>query len=216
MIPMPPSHCVNWRQMPSERLISSKSVTTLAPVVVKPDMPSKYASSGLESCSPPSKRYGIEANAAASSHVDRDDEESLADADAPGRIRRQRARARSPTPLVTDARDDERAERLPVPERERDGEERGEAEVLPEHPDEVGDGGDVDRESPRAADPRDGLTSTHSASTTHGAFAASVKMITRSPASSTSSPCGKIAAPLRTIAPMIEPCTGMSRNAMPM
>ncbi len=41
MIPIPPSHCVNWRQMPSERLISSKSVTTLAPVVVNPDMPSK-------------------------------------------------------------------------------------------------------------------------------------------------------------------------------
>src|SRR5512145_1176533 len=32
-------------------------------------MPSKYASSGLESCSPPSNRYGIEANPAASSQV---------------------------------------------------------------------------------------------------------------------------------------------------
>ena len=47
--------------------------------------------------------------------------------------------------------------------------------------------------------------STHNASTTHGASAASVKMITRSPASSTSPPCGKTAWPLRTIAPMMDP-----------
>ena len=41
MIPMPPSHCVNWRHIESERESSSKSVTTLAPVVVAADMPSR-------------------------------------------------------------------------------------------------------------------------------------------------------------------------------
>ena len=38
---IPPSHCVYWRQIPSERFSAEKSVTTVAPVVVKPDMPSK-------------------------------------------------------------------------------------------------------------------------------------------------------------------------------
>ena len=48
---------------------SSKSVTTLAPVVVKPDIPSKYASIGWPSWSPPTKRYGSEAKAAVTSSV---------------------------------------------------------------------------------------------------------------------------------------------------
>ena len=43
---MPPSHCVNCRHIPSERESSPKSLTTVAPVVVNPDIDSKYASSG--------------------------------------------------------------------------------------------------------------------------------------------------------------------------
>jgi hypothetical protein len=41
MIPIPPSHCVSWRQIATERSRPSMSVTTLAPVVVKPDIASK-------------------------------------------------------------------------------------------------------------------------------------------------------------------------------
>ncbi len=41
MIPIPPSHEVNWRQSTSERESSSTFVSTLAPVVVKPDIDSK-------------------------------------------------------------------------------------------------------------------------------------------------------------------------------
>ena len=43
---MPPSHWVNWRHIASDFESSSKSVTTLAPVVVAADIPSRYASSG--------------------------------------------------------------------------------------------------------------------------------------------------------------------------
>ena len=100
MIPMPPSHCVNWRQMPSDRLISSKSVTTDAPVVVNPDMPSKYASSGLESCSPPSKRYGMPANAAASSHTSATTRNPSRMLTRPAAFAVARSSAQ-PTPLVT-------------------------------------------------------------------------------------------------------------------
>ncbi len=38
MIPIPPSHCVNWRHMRIERGRSSGLGTTLDPVVVKPDI----------------------------------------------------------------------------------------------------------------------------------------------------------------------------------
>jgi hypothetical protein len=41
MMPIPPNHCVNWRHIARERERPSKSVTTVAPVVVNPDMPSK-------------------------------------------------------------------------------------------------------------------------------------------------------------------------------
>ncbi len=55
----------------------------------------------------------------------------------------------------------------------------------------------------------------HSALTTRGASAASVKTITRSPACSTSSRCGNIALPFRTTAPMSAPRTGISLNFLP-
>ncbi len=144
-----------------------------------------------------------------------DDEEPFAHSDA--------ARCVTGRPLESeaeatrdDAGDDERVERLVVCEREGDGEERGETEVLARASRR---GFRLRRRRLRAAAAGRSARrcgSRHSASTTHGAFAASVKMITRSPASRTSSPCGKIAVPLRTIAPMIEPWTGMSRNAIPM
>ncbi len=43
---MPPSHWVNWRHISSERGRASMSVSTVAPVVVNPDIPSKNASVG--------------------------------------------------------------------------------------------------------------------------------------------------------------------------
>ena len=43
----------------------------------------------------------------------------------------------------------------------------------------------------------------------------SVKTITRSPGSSTSSPRGKIASPSRTMAPISAPRIGMSRKRLP-
>ncbi len=41
MIPMPPSHWVNWRHISSERSSAAMSVRTDAPVVVNPDIASK-------------------------------------------------------------------------------------------------------------------------------------------------------------------------------
>jgi hypothetical protein len=56
MIPMPPSHWVNWRHMSIELFSAGMSVRTLEPVVVKPDIDSKSASTGLESCCSPERR----------------------------------------------------------------------------------------------------------------------------------------------------------------
>ncbi len=69
MIPMPPSHWVNWRHMATERGRASMSVSTVAPVVVKPDIASKYASNGLESCGTSARRYVRAPYEAAHSHV---------------------------------------------------------------------------------------------------------------------------------------------------
>ena len=49
MIPIPPSHWLSWRQRRIDRSSASTSVTTVAPVVVKPDIPSKNASIGCDS-----------------------------------------------------------------------------------------------------------------------------------------------------------------------
>ncbi len=53
MIPMPPTHCVSWRQIAMLFGRSSTWTTMLPPVVLKPDIPSKYASSGRPSCGSP-------------------------------------------------------------------------------------------------------------------------------------------------------------------
>ena len=55
MIPMPPSHWVNWRQIAMLRGSSSTCAATLPPVVLKPDIPSKYASSGRSSWGSPAR-----------------------------------------------------------------------------------------------------------------------------------------------------------------
>ncbi len=47
MKPMPPSHCVSARQNSTLLAFDSISVITDAPVVVKPDIDSKYASTGF-------------------------------------------------------------------------------------------------------------------------------------------------------------------------
>ena len=41
MIPIPPSHWLNWRHIATEWSRAGTSVRTLAPVVVIPDMASK-------------------------------------------------------------------------------------------------------------------------------------------------------------------------------
>ena len=69
MIPMPPSHCVNWRHIARLRGSSSTLTTMLPPVVLKPDIPSKYASIGREICGSPEKMYGSAPSAAAASQV---------------------------------------------------------------------------------------------------------------------------------------------------
>ena len=57
MIPTPPSHAVNWRHMSIECDSAGMSVRTLDPVVEKPDIDSKSASTGRASCGSAS-RYG--------------------------------------------------------------------------------------------------------------------------------------------------------------
>ena len=69
MIPIPPSHWLSWRHRSSERSRLSTSAMIVAPVVEKPDMPSKNASTGRETWRSSEKRYGSEAYTAASSQV---------------------------------------------------------------------------------------------------------------------------------------------------
>ena len=69
MIPIPPSHWLNWRHMAMDLSSARRSVATLEPVVVIPDMPSKYASTGRESCSSDERTYGSATTAATTSHV---------------------------------------------------------------------------------------------------------------------------------------------------
>ncbi len=69
MIPIPPSHWLSWRQIRIDRSSDSTSVTTVAPVVVNPDIPSKNASMGCDSCGSPERRYGRPAYSAARSQV---------------------------------------------------------------------------------------------------------------------------------------------------
>ena len=50
MIPTPPIQVVNCRHIAIERDSASMSVSTLEPVVEKPDIDSNSASTGRESC----------------------------------------------------------------------------------------------------------------------------------------------------------------------
>ena len=54
-MPMPPSQWLSWRQKSIERASSSMCGTSVAPVAVKPETASKYASIGRLSCGPPSR-----------------------------------------------------------------------------------------------------------------------------------------------------------------
>ena len=69
MIPIPPSHWVSWRQKSRPRGSASTFVSTLPPVVLNPDMPSKYASTGRSSCGSPERMNGSAPSVAAASHV---------------------------------------------------------------------------------------------------------------------------------------------------
>ena len=67
-MPMPPSQWLSWRQNSIERSSSSIFGTSVAPVAVKPETASKYASTGRESCGPPSRMYGSAPKIGISSH----------------------------------------------------------------------------------------------------------------------------------------------------
>ncbi len=87
---------------------------------------------------------------------DRNDEKSFADSDAPLRVGGDALQHEAGS-TRHDSCDDEGVERLAVGERERDREECGEAEVLPQRPDEVRRRREVDGEATRTADPSDRL-----------------------------------------------------------
>ena len=69
MMPMPPSQWLNWRQKTIERSSASMSVSTVAPVAVKPETDSKKASIGFASCDRPPSRYGSIPNTGTSSQI---------------------------------------------------------------------------------------------------------------------------------------------------
>ncbi len=69
MIPMPPSHWLNCRHIAMDLSSPARSATTLDPVVVIPDMASKYASTGRESCASLESTYGRATTAATRSQV---------------------------------------------------------------------------------------------------------------------------------------------------
>ena len=94
------------------------SVSTLAPVVVKPDIASKNASTGRASCASPDEEVRQRAERGGDEPRERDDEEALARADAllPSREPLER---RAPTPAHDRARGQERPDGLAVPERDR-------------------------------------------------------------------------------------------------
>ena len=99
---MPPSHWVSWRQISSEFGSASTSVSTVAPVVVKPDMASKYALIGLEMVFPESTYRGSAPKPAARSQVS-ETTRKLADPDVllPV-VKRSTVRPRPPpTPAMT-------------------------------------------------------------------------------------------------------------------
>ncbi len=68
-MPMPPSQWVSWRQKSIERSSASILGTSVAPVAVKPETVSKYASTGRESCGPPSRMNGSAPKIGTSSQI---------------------------------------------------------------------------------------------------------------------------------------------------
>ena len=156
MIPIPPSHCVNWRHMDSERESSSKSVTTLAPVVVEPrTCPRDRRRSGGRAARRRSNKYGQgRERGRMSSIADTTRKPSRTPTRVAPRVARSSAK---PKALVTAPVTRNGPDGLAVPDRDPDREHDREAEVLREDADEVEDGGDVDGEPARPADPRDGF-----------------------------------------------------------
>ena len=128
MIPIPPTHCVNWRQRRSEWSTAPTSVRIDAPVVEKPDIDSKNASTGRSSCGSPESRYGIAAEDGREQPRQRDDEIALAEADG------GRARAEALEPEAGGEGDraggEERPGRLAIDDRDGGRHERRGAEEL--------------------------------------------------------------------------------------
>ena len=152
-MPMPPSHCVNWRHMSNERGSSSGAATTLAPVVVKPDIASKYALIGLLSGSYAGEDVRQRAEAGRDDPRERDDEKAFADAHA---LLAARDELERPAHAGRDRAGREiRPEALRVADGDGDREERGEAEVLRERSDEIEGRRDIDAQ-PRWTWPKPG------------------------------------------------------------
>ncbi len=78
---MPPSHCVNWRHIESERERSSKSVTTLAPVVVRRGHALEVRVDRVVELLTADEEVGEGRERCRHQQHRRDDEEALADAD---------------------------------------------------------------------------------------------------------------------------------------
>ena len=81
MIPIPPSHCVNWRQRAKavRQLLDPRDA--LPPVVLKPDIPSKNASTGRSSLRVAGEDVQERAERRRCEPRQRDDEEPFADSE---------------------------------------------------------------------------------------------------------------------------------------
>ena len=109
-----------------------------------------------------------------------------------------------------DSGGEEKRPGLGVGECERDGEELGAAQVLHQHADEIQAGENVDpQRGASAGEPRG---SKRPLDLGDAARPHETHPVARS---STSSPCGNIAWPSRTTAPISAPVTGKSRNRLP-
>ena len=198
MIPMPPSHCVNWRHI---RVSGDR-------VEVRDDARACRRESGhalevrverareLVAALEEVRDRGERGRRGARSARRRG---TLADADLTGRVAVSRS-SPNPTPLVTDAGDDERQERLSVPDRDGIGKSAASPRYFPSIPTRLG--GRIDRQPPRAADPRRGL-----GHITAPRRPRAVRRLGEDdhaiPRLQHVVPCGKIAVPSRTTAPMI-------------
>ena len=150
MIPMPPSHWVNWRHMTSERERPT-SVTTLEPVVVEAGHRLEEGVHRLRDLGLVGEQVGERSTGGRAEPGEGDDEEALAYPDALlalGDPFERQAEAGADRP--TEARNGQTGSEYPSAR--PPGEER-EAQVLDERADEVERGADVDAPAARVTAP---------------------------------------------------------------